>query len=159
MINWLTKLFRMAFPLPAESYVGKIIRAEGTRVGRQSCGSIIQQYAFYFLVLEDDGKGRIGGPVVSRENKRSVYFTPTVFEPGTISKGTGCEDFYRRGKRRASVWLDATENGFPQGTVCLNEEGVPGVVATYYCGTFYGTTVSGRRLWTAKAPTLVEEKI
>jgi hypothetical protein len=159
MINLLTKLFRSVFPLPSESYLGKVIKVAGTRVGRQSCGSITQQYVFYFLVLEDDGKGRIGGPVVSRENRRSVYFVATEFDPGTISKGTGRKNFYRRNKRRASVWLNAVENGFPQGTVCLNGEGVLGVVATYYCGTFYGTTVSGHRLWTSKTPTLVEEKI
>jgi hypothetical protein len=154
MKNLLTKLFRMAFPLPTESYLGKVIKAVGAYTGAKSeeamWGPTVWCH-FYFLVLEDDENGLIGGPVVSWGT------TPT--DSYTCPVDLGRKKFYRRGKRWASVWLNAVENGFPQGTVCLNEEGVPGVVATYYCGTFYGTTVSGRRLWTSKTPTLVEEKI
>jgi len=146
MINLLTKLFRSVFPLPVESYLGKVIKVR--RSYTMGASDTTVWYTFFVLVLHDNGKGKIAGPVVS---------CGTKYPACPVSLGR--KNFYRRNKRWASVWLNAVENGFPQGTVCLNEEGVLGVVATYYCGTFYGTTVSGRRLWTAKAPTLVEEKI
>lgn len=149
MINLLTKLFRMAFPLPAESYIGKVIRGTGQCWCGDYMEESLERFTFFFIVLEDDGRGQIGGPVVVQGKNY----------PDRHRRGIGRKNFYRRNKRWADVVLNAVENGYPQGTVCLNEQGVSGVVATYYCGTFYGTTVSGRRLWTSKAPILVEEKI